>query len=366
MSFLEELKAFCVSEGKRELKERTIVTNVVVFLDPLNDLVGRLLADLHFDEETGFTQEQEELYLNCFSYVLHKGIAAAVAAKYRRTNIDFTYSFEDAKSGKTPSFSTTLLPVPGEYFFNLRYHLSQWGQHFNDIFYSVCDFIYENEEKMAEEQVTVRDVFGELLFFAGLIGIEFVKRIDITVEDYFAIKYQIVINDAALVGDSDLMFPDKEGEFDEPVKETVENYTVHCSFCGEKALDVSKTAGDVWGEAQFDPCEHFSFGFISNINNHVYGKEFYKRSFRRALIDYVETYKGYTCENSYEEFLNELYNGEIEDFQLVELETVLDIMKTNIPDCKIATKYFIADIEGSKHAVCIHFSKFLTSALEQH
>jgi hypothetical protein len=353
---LEEMKQVGIASAEKKLSEHDYVTDKQTPVKPLLDLSLKLIKDLDFSLDIDFEEIEDDSW-HWFSYLFHKGVATAVAARYGRNDISLVYSFDEAKQGKILSYALTLTQEDGEYSFNIKQHFFRFDWPLQEIYYDLTDFIKDNKNRFKEQDVQLNEILMTFLSFAGIIGIDFVKRIQLTKDDYWSIRPSIEILDENIADDSDLVEIDLLGQFEEPVIKNDSNYEVKCSFCGTPALVIPKE-GDVWNEAILEPCEHFAFAFITNTNNHIYGRPYYKMFIKRAVIGYVETYKGYTCQNDPEGFINDFLNGDT-DLNSKEMESIIAILKIKLPDCNIQSKQFELKLNNNKHVFLFHFMKFV-------
>ena len=90
----------------------------------------------------------------------------------------------------------------------------------------------------------------------------------------------------------------------------------------------------------------------------MHGREYYRNYFKKAVVDYVETYKGFTCQSNPEAFINDFLNGDT-DLNEIDITSILEILKTNLPECNIQTKQFQEILRGHKHMFVFHFMKFI-------
>ncbi|HCN85230.1 MAG TPA: hypothetical protein DIT07_16670 [Sphingobacteriaceae bacterium] len=356
MPFIRDLKRTILIEIKKELLKKEMVTQKPVPVRPLLNLSRQFMNDLNLPFDTDIDKIEEDL-LKWYLYMFHKGIAVAIAARFGRDHIVLDYLFENARNGNVPSYEISILPIKGEYSFNLRYHLSGNEWILQELFDSIYNYIKIHKQIIKQEHIDINELIGEFLSFAGISGIEFINRIDLTKDDYWPIRNSIIIKDERIKDDSDLEETDQLGSFEEPVLENKESIRVRCSFCGKPALILPK-GGDIWNEAILDPCEHFAFAFITNTNNHLYGREYYRNFFKKSVIDYVETFKGFTCQANPEAFINDFLNGDT-DLNKHDLTTIIKILKSTMPDCDIQIKEFSKILNGEKHVFVFHFMKFV-------
>jgi hypothetical protein len=289
--------------------------------------------------------------------MVHKGIAASIASRYCRNNIDIIYSLEDAKSGFTPSYQASLIEDEFEYSYNLMYQLNGNYDKFEEIFNAVFDFIKESKELITKESIDINEIVLIVLSFGGLVGICFVKTIELTKDDYWPIRPFIIINDAELSGDDDLIEDNHLGEFDEPFIENKDSIQIQCSFCGHTVFDLAKRSKN-WNEALKDSCEHFALAFATNAGNQLFGRNYYFKAFKRAVVDYVETYKGFTCQSNPEMFINDFLNGDT-DLDEKDMASIIKILKSDMPDFDLQVKQFEKLINDRQHIFLFHFMKFL-------
>lgn len=361
--YIKEIKAQFVELARKEILEGETVNETPVDLTILGQIVTRFFNDLKESVKDSFKTVDEDEVWNWFNYMIHKGIAAAIATHYDRDDFELTYSFEEACNGQHPSFEISLMPIENEYSFNLRYNLNRMSLAFENYFHDIYDYLKENGETIKNQGVSIGELLKTILMYGCLTGTEFIARIPLTTDDYWPIRNQLILNDELFKDDEDirdLEELDLRPEFDEPLIDEEDFYSVNCPFCGEEALFLPKT-NDMWKECIFEPCEHFAFAFISNATAHVYGRDYYKNFFKRNLINYIETYKEVTCGKNYEGFLNDTLNGENPYLSVLELPFILKLVQSDLPDCTIIPKFFTIPVNGKKHSFNFHFLKYIKS-----
>ncbi len=356
MAFIKELRRKCLTEVKSKFSSRGNVNNKPVLRMPIFNLSQKTVKDLNLSSDSNLGEMESELW-NCYTYILHKGIAASIAARFGGNNIEFNYSFEDAINGRVPPYHFSLSPVKDEYSFNLRYHLLNNELKFQEIFDNIYDYIKASITIISEEGIEGNEIVDAFLAAAGLVGIAFTERIDLTKEDYLPIASSITIYDEGFKIDLDLEKDIRLGKFEEPLIENEVSLQIRCSFCGKPALKLPKK-GDIWNEAVLEPCEHFAFAFITNTDNHFYGREYYTSSFKKAVIDYVETFKGFTCQADPGVFVNDLFNGDT-DLDENDVTRINSILRSDLPDSNIQTKQFSKVLNGNNHVFVFQFMKFI-------
>lgn len=358
--FIKEMKGKFLELARKEILKGEPIEGEPVNLQILGELVTRFLIDLSESVKSEMKTVDENEVWKWFNYMLHKGIAAAIATRYYRDDFELTYAFEEACNGKHLSYKLTLQPVENEYSFNIRYNLNRMSMAFENYFNDIYDYLKEQKEVIHNEGITIEQILKNVLIFGCLAGTEFIARIPLTTDDYWPIRNQLIFHDDLFEDDEDIRYIeqcDMRPEFDEHLTEDEDYYSVCCPFCGEEALLLPKSE-DMWRDQTFEPCEHFAFAFISNTTAHVYGRNYYKQSFRRQLINYVETYKGVTCEQNYEGFLNDVLNGNNQYLDISEIPTIIKLVKSDLPDCTIVPKYFTIPVNNKQHAFTFHFMKF--------
>jgi len=211
----------------------TIVGQVVTrFCDDLGDL----------GEESFLTFKKDEVR-NWFNYMIHKGIAAGIATCYDRTDFELTYSYEEALNGKHPSYAISSMAIDKEYSFNLRYNLLRMSMSFENYFNDIYDYIEGDINNIHSEGVSNDKILKTFLMYGCLTETEFIARTALTTHDYWPIRDQLILDDDLYENDEDIReieTCDLRPEFDEPLIDEENLYSVTCPFCGEEALVLSK------------------------------------------------------------------------------------------------------------------------------
>ncbi len=358
--YIKELKLKFVELARKEILVGESIDSDPVNLQILGELVIHFLNDLDKSVKDNFITVDEDEVWNWFNYMIHKGIAAAIAHRYYRDDLELTYSFDDALNGKHLSFENSLIPKDKEYSFNLRYNLNKMCFTFENYFNDIYDYLKDQKEIIQEKGILNAEILSTVLMYGCLTGTEFVARIPLTTDDYWCVRDQLIIKDEYDKEDNDIKDIeqcDLRPEYDDDLYDDEDYYSVNCPFCGEEALVLPKT-DDMWEDHSFEPCEHFAFSFISNSTPIVYGRNYYKSSFRQQLINYIEINKGITCERNYEGFLNDLLNGTNDYMNISELPIIIKLVKSDLPDCTVIPKYFKIPVNGKQHAFTFHFMKF--------
>lgn len=339
MDFIRELRkvAFDTASQNGIITDK-VTTNIQVRTSPLDNCIEHITEEILQQYTNGYASISP-IMEKWFARMVEGGMVIAIATQFDNNN---TMQLKPRKIDHKVAFS-----------FHINFHLEHKKEAFDNIYTAINQFVIENEDEINTGTLDKIELINTVLLAGALIAIELCNRIEIRKEDFLAIHHELEIKDDEL---DDLDYEDEEyseDEDDEMVDEDEDSYSVYCPFCAQPNLFQSKKDKGL-KQTEIVFCDHLALGFVTNAETKIVGIDYYIYYLEKAIKELSET----TDSEDVYEFSKEL-DAFYSNYSEAKESSVIQKLKSNLPEHKNHIKQFVANIEGSEHRFVFHYLKLL-------